>query len=125
MDKNYNYIPRKIEIKEPLDYLHFTSNNTIYGTQFHRFENIINNLKSEKLICDMSSDIFSKEIEINNFDLIYAGAQKNLGPAGCTLVIIKKDAIRMLPNTSRLILNANIKMLKNKKSLFFLLPQIA
>jgi phosphoserine aminotransferase len=95
VDKKYSYIPKNIVNKEKLDYLHFTSNNTIYGTQFHSFQELsqLANINNAKLICDMSSDIFSKEININEFDLIYAGAQKNLGPAGATLVIIKKDSI--------------------------------
>ena len=95
VDKKYSYIPKNIVNKEKLDYLHFTSNNTIYGTQFHSFQELskMANINNAKLICDMSSDIFSKEININEFDLIYAGAQKNLGPAGATLVIIKKDSI--------------------------------
>ncbi len=92
-DRSYCYIPTTIKIDKQMDYVHFTSNNTIYGTQFHDFSNILNNIKSEKLICDMSSDIFSKTINVEDFDLIYAGAQKNLGPAGATLVIVKKEAI--------------------------------
>jgi len=92
-DRDYTYIPKQITIKNKLDYIHFTSNNTIYGTQFHSFDHIKNHLNNSKLICDMSSDIFSKKINIDDFDLIYAGAQKNIGPAGATLVIIKKNAI--------------------------------
>jgi len=97
-DNSYCYIPKKIHIDKQIDYLHFTSNNTIYGTQFHDFSNILKNMKSEKLICDMSSDIFSKIINVDDFDLIYAGAQKNLGPAGATLVIIKKESITKMEN---------------------------
>lgn len=87
-DKNFNYIPKNIEIPSGLDYLHFTSNNTIYGTQFKEFPK-----SSLPLVCDMSSDIFSKEINVADFDLIYAGAQKNLGPAGATLYIVKDDVL--------------------------------
>ncbi|MBF25166.1 MAG: 3-phosphoserine/phosphohydroxythreonine transaminase [Flavobacteriales bacterium] len=92
-DQNYTYIPEINEKIDNIDYLHFTSNNTIYGTQFHSFENIskIALANNTKLICDMSSDILSKEFDVNKFDLIYAGAQKNIGPAGTTLVIIRKD----------------------------------
>ena len=93
-DKNYNYIPKKIEINKKLNYVHYTSNNTIYGTQFQSIKNLKQQTKGTKLICDMSSDIFSREINIEDFDLIYAGAQKNIGPAGVTLVIIKKDTIK-------------------------------
>ncbi len=87
-DKNFSYIPKNIEIPSNLDYLHFTSNNTIYGTQFHDFPKT-----NVPLICDMSSDIFSKEINVSDFDLIYAGAQKNLGPAGATLFIVKEEVL--------------------------------
>ena len=69
-NKNYNYIPKNIDINGKLDYLHFTSNNTIYGTQFHTFQNILNSLKSERLICDMSSDIFSRKINVSDFDVV-------------------------------------------------------
>jgi phosphoserine aminotransferase len=87
-DKNFNYIPKGFAIPTDVDYLHFTSNNTIYGTQFHAFP------KTElPLVCDMSSDIFSKEINVADFDLIYAGAQKNLGPAGATLYIVKDEVL--------------------------------
>lgn len=87
-DKQFTYIPKGFAIPTGLDYLHFTSNNTIYGTQFHVFP------KSDApLVCDMSSDIFSKEINVADFDLIYAGAQKNLGPAGATLYIVKEEVL--------------------------------
>jgi phosphoserine aminotransferase len=87
-DKKFSYIPKDYSIPTDVDYIHFTSNNTIYGTQFHSFP------KTDlPLICDMSSDIFSKEINVADFDLIYAGAQKNLGPAGATLYIVKDDVL--------------------------------
>jgi phosphoserine aminotransferase len=87
-DKNFTYIPKSFNVSDDADYLHFTSNNTIYGTQFKNFP------KTEKpLVCDMSSDIFSKVISVEDFDLIYAGAQKNLGPAGATLYIVKDDVL--------------------------------
>ncbi len=85
-DKNFSYIPKDFEIPSDIDYLHYTSNNTIYGTQFHSFPKV-----NVPLICDMSSDIFSKKINVSDFDLIYAGAQKNLGPAGATLYIVKDE----------------------------------
>jgi phosphoserine aminotransferase len=87
-DKNFSYIPKGFDVPSNLDYLHFTSNNTIFGTQFHAFPK--SNLS---LVCDMSSDIFSKEINVADFDLIYAGAQKNLGPAGATLYIVKDEVL--------------------------------
>ena len=87
-DKNYTYIPREYNIPSDLDYLHYTSNNTIFGTQFK------NTPKTNiPLVCDMSSDIFSKEINVSDYDLIYAGAQKNLGPAGATLYIVKDEVL--------------------------------
>ncbi len=87
-DKNFTYIPKGYSTPTDVDYIHFTSNNTIYGTQFKEFP------KTDlPLVCDMSSDIFSKEINVADFDLIYAGAQKNLGPAGATLYIVKDEIL--------------------------------
>jgi phosphoserine aminotransferase len=87
-DKNFSYIPKNVVVPENLDYIHITSNNTIYGTQFQNID-----FKGAPLVCDMSSDIFSKVINVADFDLIYAGAQKNLGPAGATLYIVKDSVI--------------------------------
>lgn len=83
---NFNYVPTDYTINESDDYFHCTSNNTIYGTQIQEFPE-----SKIPMICDMSSDIFSRPVDVNKFDMIYAGAQKNLGPAGVTLVIIKKS----------------------------------
>ena len=88
-DQNYSFIPKDYTIPTDCDYLHITSNNTIYGTQLTSFPN-----SPIPLICDMSSDIFSRPIDVSKFDLIYAGAQKNMGPAGVTLVIIKNDILK-------------------------------
>ena len=88
-NKNHTYIPNDIKISEDLDYLHITSNNTIFGTQFHKFPET-----KSPLIADMSSDIFSRKINFSKFDLIYAGAQKNIGAAGVTLVILKKELLK-------------------------------
>ena len=87
-DKNFNYIPKEINTNDTYDYIHITSNNTIFGTQFNTFPNT-----NSPLIVDMSSDIFSREIDYSQFDLIYAGAQKNLGPAGATMVLIKNSLL--------------------------------
>jgi phosphoserine aminotransferase len=87
-DRNFSYIPKDFAIPNGLDYVHFTSNNTIYGTQFHAIPQA-----NCPLVCDMSSDIFSKPIDVSKFDLIYAGAQKNLGPAGATLYIVKDEVL--------------------------------
>lgn len=85
---NYNYIPKGYEIPEDYDYFHCTTNNTIYGTQMKSFP------KSPiPMVCDMSSDIFSRHIDYSQFDLMYAGAQKNMGPAGTTLVVVKEDIL--------------------------------
>ena len=84
---NYSYIPKDYQVPQDVDYFHCTSNNTIFGTQIKTFPDCGNT----PLICDMSSDIFSKPVDVSKFSLIYAGAQKNMGPAGVTLVIIKKD----------------------------------
>jgi phosphoserine aminotransferase len=87
-DKNFNYIPKGYEVPKDADYLHITSNNTIYGTQLKNFP------KSDiPVVCDMSSDIFSRKINAKDFSLIYAGAQKNIGPAGSTMIMVKKDAL--------------------------------
>jgi len=87
-DENYTFIPKNFSIPEDVDFVHYTSNNTIYGTQFKVIPET-----NKPLICDMSSDIFSQEIDISKFDLIYAGAQKNLGPAGATLYIVKDEVL--------------------------------
>jgi len=87
-DNNFNYIPKEYSIDSDLDYFHLTSNNTIFGTQIKHIPNT-----DVCLVSDMSSDIFSRKIDFSKFGLIYAGAQKNMGPAGATLVIIKEDIL--------------------------------
>ncbi len=87
-DKNFSYIPKGYSIPKDAKYLHITSNNTIFGTQFHNLPDT-----DVRIVSDMSSDIFSRPIDINRYDIIYAGAQKNMGPAGTTLVIVKKDIL--------------------------------
>ncbi len=85
---NFNYIPKDFTIPEDAAYIHITSNNTIYGTQLQKF------FKSPiPVVCDMSSDIFSRKFDVADFGLIYAGAQKNMGPAGVTLVVVKNDIL--------------------------------
>ena len=86
--ENFNFIPKGYEIPDNLKYLHLTSNNTIFGTQYKEWPST-----NVPLVCDMSSDIFSKPIDASKFDLIYAGAQKNMGPAGVTLVVVRKSAL--------------------------------
>lgn len=87
-DENFKYIPKGYTVPADLDYLHLTSNNTIFGTQIKKFPT-----GDTSLVCDMSSDIFSRELDFSRFDLIYAGAQKNMGPAGATLVVVKEDIL--------------------------------
>jgi phosphoserine aminotransferase len=87
-EANFNYIPKDILIQPDLDYVHLTSNNTIFGTQFKVFPE-----SESPLVCDMSSDIFSRTLDFTKFDLIYAGAQKNMGPAGTTLIVVKEDVL--------------------------------
>ncbi len=87
-DKNYNFIPKDYQIPKDAAYFHCTSNNTIYGTEMHQLP------KSPiPVVCDMSSDILSRVINVADYDLIYAGAQKNMGPAGVTLVIVKDEIL--------------------------------
>lgn len=87
-EANYSYIPKEFKVGSEYDYFHCTSNNTIFGTQMKDFLKV-----DTLLVCDMSSDIFSRELDFSQFDLIYAGAQKNMGPAGATLVVVKKSIL--------------------------------
>ncbi len=87
-DKNFNYIPKAFEIPEDADYFHITTNNTIFGTEiFEDYDSPV------PLVADMSSDIFSRPVDISKYAIIYGGAQKNLGPAGATFVIIRDDIL--------------------------------
>ena len=96
-DKNYTYIPKNYEIPQDADYFHITTNNTIYGTEIH--EDIDCPIP---LIADMSSDIMSRPVDVSKYAMIYGGAQKNVGTAGCTFAIIRKDTLgkvtRYLPS---------------------------
>lgn len=87
-DSNFSYIPNIPKVGNEYAYLHITTNNTIFGTQYHEFPEC-----DCPLVADMSSDIFSKKIDASKFDLIYAGAQKNLGPAGVTVVIVNPEIL--------------------------------
>lgn len=87
-DKNHTYIPKGYSIPADVSYLHLTSNNTIFGTQIKDFPET-----DIPLVCDMSSDIFSRELDFSQFDIVYAGAQKNMGPAGTVLVIVKDEVL--------------------------------
>ena len=87
-DKNYNYIPKNYTVPTDVDYFHYTSNNTIYGTEIRKDPEV-----PVRMICDMSSDIFSRPVDVAKYDLIYAGAQKNLAPSGVTICIVKDSAL--------------------------------
>lgn len=87
-EQNYSFIPKDFTVGAEYDYFHCTSNNTIYGTQMKSFPEV-----GTLNVCDMSSDIFSRQLDFSKFDVIYAGAQKNMGPAGVTLVVVKKEVL--------------------------------
>ncbi|HVN67381.1 MAG TPA: 3-phosphoserine/phosphohydroxythreonine transaminase, partial [Candidatus Sulfotelmatobacter sp.] len=85
---NYTWIPKKYRIPADAAYLHLTSNNTIYGSQLRKFPK-----SPVPIVCDMSSDFLSRPVDVSQFGLIYAGAQKNVGPAGTTVVIVREDLL--------------------------------
>ncbi len=87
-EENYSFIPKDYKVGSEYDYFHCTSNNTIFGTQMKQFPDV-----DTLMVCDMSSDIFSRQLDFSKFDLIYAGAQKNMGPAGTTMVVVKKEIL--------------------------------
>ena len=111
IDKNFNYIPKGYSIPSDVDYFHCTSNNTIFGTQIKNFPEF-----DGVTVCDMSSDIFSRQLDFSKFDLIYAGAQKNMGPAGTTLVIIKEDILGKVERAIPSMLNYQVHL--DKDSMF-------
>ena len=117
-DKGFTYIPKGYKVPAELDYLHLTSNNTIYGTQIKEFPEV-----DCPLVCDMSSDIFSRTLDFSQFDLIYAGAQKNMGPAGTTLVIIKEDLLSKTVREVPSMLNYALQV--EKESMFNTPPVFA
>jgi phosphoserine aminotransferase len=108
-DKNFNYIPESIDVDSNGSYLHITSNNTIFGTQWAEYPST----DSVPLVADMSSDLYCRRFDPNSFGLIYAGAQKNAGPAGVTMVIIRNDLIERSPENIPTILNYKIFTEKN------------
>ena len=110
-DKNFNYIPKGYQIPSDADYFHCTSNNTIFGTQIKEFPEF-----DGVMISDMSSDIFSRQLDFSKFGLIYAGAQKNMGPAGTTLVVIREDILGKVERTIPSMLNYKVHL--DKDSMF-------
>jgi phosphoserine aminotransferase len=94
-NENYSYIPKDIAFNEDAAFVHLTSNNTIKGTQWAQFPDT----RGIPILCDMSSDIMSRPLEVQKFGMLYAGAQKNIGPAGACLVILRKDMLDRIPET--------------------------
>lgn len=117
-DRNYSYIPKGYKIPENLKYLHITSNNTIAGTQFQSIPQT-----TVPLVADMSSEIFSKPVDVARYGVIYAGAQKNMGPAGTTLVIVNKDFVANPVRNVPTMLNFNTHI--EKQSMFNTPPVFA
>tara|TARA_S200000501_G_scaffold374528_1_gene424316 strand:- start:7133 stop:8197 length:1065 start_codon:yes stop_codon:yes gene_type:complete len=117
-DQNFNYIPKNVAINDNLDYVHITTNNTIFGTQFKFLPET-----SVPLVADMSSDIFSRTLDYSKFSLVYAGAQKNLGPAGATLVLIKETLFDVVSRQIPSMLN--YKIYAEKDSMFNTPPVFA
>jgi phosphoserine aminotransferase len=99
-DRNYNYIPKNYSVPKDADYFHITTNNTIYGTELKKDLDV-----SIPLVADMSSDIFSRPVDVSKYSIIYGGAQKNLGPAGVTVAIVKEDVLGKVSRPIPLILD--------------------
>ena len=117
-DANFNYIPKGYEIPNDADYFHFTSNNTIFGTQIKEIPDT-----DVTLVSDMSSDIFSRQLDFSKFGIIYAGAQKNMGAAGTTLVVVKEDILGKVERTIPSMLDYSIHA--EKDSMFNTPPVFA
>jgi phosphoserine aminotransferase len=116
-DQNFNYIPKGFQIPNDLDYLHLTTNNTIFGTQYKTLPDT-----EVPLVADMSSDIFSRSLDYSKFDVFYAGAQKNMGPSGVTLVVIKESSFnkvsRVIPSMLSYEVQANAGSMFNTPPVF-------
>ena len=116
-DQNFNYIPKGFQIPNDLDYLHLTTNNTIFGTQYKTLPDT-----EVPLVADMSSDIFSRSFDYSKFDMFYAGAQKNMGPSGVTLVVIKESSFnkvsRVIPSMLNYEVQANAESMFNTPPVF-------
>ncbi len=118
-DEDFTYIPKDIKVSPEATYLHITTNNTIRGTEFHEFPDTGN----VDLIADMSSDINCRKIDVSKFALIYAGAQKNMGPSGVTIVIIREDLLERSPDNLPTMLS--YKIIGGKDSLYNTPPTFA
>jgi phosphoserine aminotransferase len=110
-DKNFSYIPNSFDVPDDADYFHFTSNNTIYGTQIRKDFDL-----KMPVVCDMSSDILSRQIDVSKYGIIYGGLQKNIGPSGCSFVIIRDDILGKVDRSIPTYLNYNTHI--EKESLF-------
>ena len=113
-DSTYNHINKDLKHSPKAIYMHITSNNTIYGTQWKSFPRTLNS--EGYIVADMSSDVFSRKIDFNSFGLIYAGAQKNMGPAGVTMVIVRDDILGKVKRNIPTMLDYRTHI--NKKSAF-------
>ncbi len=120
-EQKYSFIPEfsQDDMPDNAAYLHITSNNTIYGTQWQSFPSN----KKTPVVADMSSDILSRPLKVDQFDLIYAGAQKNLGPSGVTVVIIRKELLKRSSETLPIMLNYNT--FANNNSLYNTPPTLS
>ncbi len=107
-EDNYTYVPKGFDIPDDMKYVHITSNNTVFGTEFHALPDT-----KVPFVADMSSNIFSRPIDTSRYDLIYAGAQKNLGPAGVTLVIVRKGVAGKLKREIPTMLNYETHIAKD------------
>ncbi|MFQ5831679.1 MAG: 3-phosphoserine/phosphohydroxythreonine transaminase [Candidatus Thorarchaeota archaeon] len=119
-DDNYSYIPKDVGFSENAAFAHITSNNTIYGTQWQRWPEVPD---SVPLVCDMSSDLLARRINVKDFGVIYAGAQKNLGPAGVTLVVLREDLVERVAEDVPTLMKWKTEVEKN--SLFHTPPCFA
>ena len=117
-DKNFSYIPKNYAISSDLDYIHLTTNNTIFGTQIKELP-----VAEAPLVADMSSDIFSWNMDYSKFDLLYAGAQKNMGPAGTTLVVVKESILGKVSRSIPAMLDYRVHL--DKDSMFNTPPVFA
>lgn len=117
-DKNFNYIPKNYTVPADVDYFHITTNNTIFGTELKKDPEV-----SVPLVADMSSDIFSRPVDISKYSLIYGGAQKNLAPAGVTFVIIKDEVLGKVTRPLPTMLNYKTHI--EKESMFNTPPVFA
>ena len=115
-DRNYNYIPKDYVVPTDVDYFHYTSNNTIYGTEIRKDPEV-----GVRMIADMSSDIFSRPVDVSKYDIIYGGAQKNLAPSGVTFVIVKDDALGHVDRSIPTMLNYSTHV---KKGSMFNTPPV-